>query len=102
MALSYDPRFDLNGDGCIDLADLNLLKAHYGARRGDPNYDPRMDFDGDGVISILDLAQLAGRFGTCAPHVTPPPLAATGLPLPLLALLGVAAGALLYIGRPRR
>lgn len=98
---TYDPRFDLNHDGCITVADLELMKPHYGARRGAPNYDPALDFDGDGVISILDLLQMASRVGTCAQasSITEPPQ-----PM-LFAAFGVAAGVLLYglyASRPQR
>lgn len=41
---------DVNGDGTVDCADLNLVRAAFHA------YNSRADFNGDGVVDIRDLA----------------------------------------------
>ncbi len=55
---------DVNGDGCVDARDLQLLAAYFGqstpAGVGDPN--------GDGKLDILDLNLLQADFGKCCPE----------------------------------
>jgi hypothetical protein len=41
---------DVNGDGAVNCADLNLVRAAFHA------YNSRADFNGDGVVDIRDLA----------------------------------------------
>ena len=66
---------DVNGDGCVDALDLNLLAANFGqappAGVGDPN--------GDGVIDVLDLSLLQADFGKCCPEPAGVALFATAL-----------------------
>jgi hypothetical protein len=54
---------DVDGDGDVDLSDLALLLAAYGACDGDPNYNAAADFDGDGCINLTDLARLLSNYG---------------------------------------
>jgi len=49
---------DVNGDGVIDMKDVDLFKAAYGGR-----YDPACDFNHDGVIDASDLAILSRNYG---------------------------------------
>lgn len=57
---------DMDGDGCVDAADLSLLNAYFNqpvpAGVGDPN--------GDGVLDATDLSILAADFGKCCPEPT--------------------------------
>ena len=46
---------DLNGDGQVDLTDLSILLASFGA-------DPGGDIDGDGATTLSDLAILLASF----------------------------------------
>jgi len=53
---------DFNGDGAVDIFDLNTLLANYGASgthtysQGDANYDQ--------TVNIFDLNALLGNYGT--------------------------------------
>ena len=47
---------DLNGDGCVDQADLGILLGFYGAGAGG-------DLDGDGDTDQADLGILLGSYG---------------------------------------
>jgi hypothetical protein len=47
---------DLNGDGTVDCADLAIIKASFGKRRGEAGYDSKADVNNDGVVDVKDLA----------------------------------------------
>ncbi|HEY1377964.1 MAG TPA: dockerin type I domain-containing protein, partial [Gemmataceae bacterium] len=52
---------DVDGDGDVDLLDLNpLVPALFGVV-GQPNYNPAFDFEGDGDVDLLDLNQFVQR-----------------------------------------
>ncbi|HEY1381624.1 MAG TPA: PA14 domain-containing protein, partial [Gemmataceae bacterium] len=52
---------DVDGDGDVDLLDLNpLVPALFGVV-GQPNYNAAFDFDGDGDVDLLDLNQFVQR-----------------------------------------
>ena len=54
---------DLNGDGCVDLADLGILLADFGCTGG----SCVGDLDGDGDTDLADLGILLAAFGNgCA------------------------------------
>jgi hypothetical protein len=56
---------DLNGDNQVNLADLSLLLAHYGATSGASYADG--DLDGNGTVDLADLSELLSRYGdSCA------------------------------------
>lgn len=79
---------DTNGDGLVDLADLNNVRNHFGesgaAVLGDAN--------GDGTVDLLDLNDVRNHFG-----------AASSVPEPrTLALLCVPAIALFILETRRR
>jgi len=54
---------DLNDDLIVNLADLSILRQHYGAASGDPNFDSDSDLNGDGIINLGDLAILRAYYG---------------------------------------
>jgi len=58
---------DVNGDGCVDVADLLYFVGAFGSMVGDPNWDPACDFNGDGSVDVADLLTLVGYFGECGP-----------------------------------
>jgi hypothetical protein len=58
FAASADCRGDFNGDGVIDEADYEILKAAMGAEEGDVDYAPHIDLDDDGVIGGTDFFAL--------------------------------------------
>lgn len=53
---------DLNGDGVVDIADLAILLANFGAQDGVSAAEG--DLDGDGDVDVTDLAMLLANFGT--------------------------------------
>jgi hypothetical protein len=42
---------DVDCDGDVDIVDIQLVTAHWGAAQGDPAYHPRYDLDGDDAIA---------------------------------------------------
>jgi hypothetical protein len=67
-----DPCYDTqplpNGNGVIQIDDVNAVVGRFGASEGDPNYDPYYDIrplpDGnDGYIGVDDVSAAAGQFG---------------------------------------
>lgn len=56
---------DLNGDNCIDLADLTILALAYGSTPKEDNWNPLADLNGDGVVDMADLTILTQNFGLC-------------------------------------
>lgn len=54
---------DVNGDGVIDQKDLDLVRAAFGSKPGDPNYNPAYDLNHDGVIDVRDIAKVSGNYG---------------------------------------
>jgi hypothetical protein len=53
---------DLDGDGTIGLADLQILLAHYGMMSGASYWDG--DLNCDGQVSLADLQMLLAVYGT--------------------------------------
>jgi len=69
---AFHAKGDVNRDGYIDAADLDLLKAAFGSVPGKPNWNPDCDLNGDGVVDITDIATCAHNQGQTAPaHETP-------------------------------
>ncbi|RMH70606.1 MAG: T9SS C-terminal target domain-containing protein, partial [Gemmatimonadetes bacterium] len=65
---------DLNGDGCVEAIDLQILIYAYGSVQGDVNYNPLADIGitgvpgaigQDGRVDFYDLALFAEYYGTC-------------------------------------
>lgn len=61
IVLGSDQPGDVNGDGCVNLADLATLLAHFGTASGAAPTDG--DLDGDGDVDLSDLATLLANFG---------------------------------------
>ena len=71
---------DVNLDGRVDAADLQLVTRCYGRSLGDPLFDPSCDLNGDGVIDVKDLVVVA-RSMTAQPVPAPgfkPPVSVLG------------------------
>ncbi len=49
---------DINEDGCVNVADLMLLAAGWGASEGSPSYTRATDINGDGYVNVGDLQLL--------------------------------------------
>jgi hypothetical protein len=45
---------DVNGDGAVDIKDLELWDAAYGSKPGDPNWNPQADINGDNIVDKED------------------------------------------------
>ena len=62
---------DVNGDGKVDLRDVETLRGCYGSRRGEPRFKPTADLNGDGQVDIIDLAILASQLLPWVSDITP-------------------------------
>ncbi len=77
---------DANIDGHVDVTDLGILATNYGVTSGMEWGDG--DFTGDGAVDVSDLGILATNYGTVPPALSVPE------PSMLVALLGLAIGAM--------
>ncbi len=55
---------DTDNDGDVDLSDLGVVLAAYGACVGDSEYVPAADFDSSGCIDLSDLGVVLANYGT--------------------------------------
>jgi hypothetical protein len=53
-------RGDVNGDGVLDEADLDLATEAFGSSQGDALFVPAADLNEDGTVGLDDLATLVG------------------------------------------
>jgi hypothetical protein len=49
----------VNGDGVANCVDLDVVKASFGKKLGQPGFNPNADVNGDGVVNVLDLSIVA-------------------------------------------
>jgi hypothetical protein len=57
---------DVNGDCVVDIVDIMLVAARWGAHVGDANYNSSYDLDHDGDIDVVDIMEVAAHWGeTC-------------------------------------
>ncbi len=64
---------DFDGDGDIDILDVQRIAYRWNTRSGDALYEPQYDLDQDGDIDILDVQRVAYRWGTqCSPGLAAP------------------------------
>lgn len=54
---------DVNRDGIINLADLEIIIAAFGSVPGDPEWCPLCDLNGDGKIDVSDGLLAENNFG---------------------------------------
>jgi hypothetical protein len=57
-------RGDLNGDGKIDIIDVQIIAGRWNTKSGHPLYEKRYDLDEDGDIDIFDVQAVTSRWGT--------------------------------------
>jgi hypothetical protein len=81
---------DANGDGIVDLLDLDILGANFGLS---PATFAQGDFNADNIVDLLDLDILGGNFGATSP--------ANAIPEPTTVFLTLAAMALAAGARVR-
>ena len=60
---------DINGDGKVDLADVQAFAPTYMSRRGGPNYNPAADFNHNGVINLYDAKALMHNEAPSSPRL---------------------------------
>ena len=53
---------DVNADGMIDDADIEMFLKYYGLTAEDIEFDAKFDFNSDGVIDIIDFMLLARNY----------------------------------------
>ena len=54
---------DFDASGTVDVGDLTVFSAAFGALNGDPNYNAAADFDGNGAVDGTNLAEFIVEFG---------------------------------------
>lgn len=57
LALQHCP--DFNGNGVIDVLDIELVTNRWGQHRGQPGWNEQYDWDGDGDVDVVDVQQVA-------------------------------------------
>ncbi len=53
---------DLNSDGVVNAADLNLVSANFGKTSASAGWNPQADANGDGLCNIADLALVTANY----------------------------------------
>lgn len=54
---------DINGDGKVDIRDINIAAKAYGIVPGNSNWNPNADINSDGKVDIRDIALIAKNYG---------------------------------------
>jgi hypothetical protein len=60
---------DINGDGKVDFADLQLFAPAYMSKQGDANYNPAADFNHNGIINLYDAKALMRNMTPLTPRL---------------------------------
>jgi hypothetical protein len=60
---------DVNGDGKVDLPDLQSFASTYMSRRRSPNYNPAADFNQNGIINLYDAKALLHNLAPISPRL---------------------------------
>ena len=55
--------YDFDGDGDIDVVDINKVSSHWYSKVGDIKYDSAYDLNSDDVIDIKDIMMVASQWG---------------------------------------
>ncbi|MFQ6041877.1 MAG: dockerin type I domain-containing protein, partial [Candidatus Poribacteria bacterium] len=68
------PAYDVNKDGAVDIADIDIVSVHFGETVADsPTHNP--DVDGSGTVDISDLALIGIHFGEITAPAAAPAIA---------------------------
>jgi hypothetical protein len=59
---------DVNGDGVVNLADVQAFAASYMSRKGEPSYNPAADFNQNGVVNLEDAKALMKNVAPLVPR----------------------------------
>jgi hypothetical protein len=57
---------DLNGDGVVNIIDINIVARAFRSKLGDPNWNSIADVNHDGVVDIIDINIVAKDWGKTA------------------------------------
>jgi hypothetical protein len=57
---------DFDGNGVVNVADLNLFRRAYQTGEGSPGWNPAADANGDRVVNVFDLNQFKAAYGAIA------------------------------------
>jgi hypothetical protein len=60
---------DVNGDGTVNLADLQPFAEAYETSPGNPKYNPAADFNHDGIVNQVDAKALMENMPALTPNV---------------------------------
>ena len=60
---------DLNGDGKVDLADLEIFAPAYNTTLGQAQYNPSADFNQNGVINLYDAKAILHNMAPLTPKI---------------------------------
>jgi hypothetical protein len=60
---------DVNGDGRVDIADLQEFAPTYMSRVGSPNYNPAADFNHNGIVDLYDAKALLRNLAPISPRI---------------------------------
>jgi Dockerin type I domain len=60
---------DVNGDGTVNLSDLQAFASSYLSTPGDPNFNSAADFNQDGIVNMVDAKALMQNMPPLAPDV---------------------------------
>lgn len=63
LAATASTPADLDGNGTVDVADVQLVAGQWNRRAQSPGWDPRYDLDQDGDVDIVDIMSVAGAWG---------------------------------------
>lgn len=55
---------DIDKNGIINEADLDLLSSKYNLTKGQAGYDARYDLNNDGIIDLYDLTKVSNKLNT--------------------------------------
>jgi hypothetical protein len=58
---------DVNGDGTINMRDINQLVMVFRSYPGTPKWDPMNDLDRNGIIDMRDITICILNFGKTCP-----------------------------------
>ena len=76
---------DVDGDGDVDIIDVQLIAYRWGVKPPDPLYEMRFDMDGDADIDIVDVQMVAYRWGTtCSTRMNTNASKPVGIPVAIL------------------
>jgi hypothetical protein len=56
-------KYDLNGDGAVNMLDISIVAKAFGSRVGDSRWNSIADVDKNQIVNILDISMVAKDYG---------------------------------------